>query len=104
MARIRVKFYASVYRNDHPSLLEPSTIMNVRRLTSAAVHKELPTLDTAKGSSPDNFHLVMLRILADFLAKPITALYNKSLQSGEVPQDCRKAIKLPPSEFYSCVM
>ncbi len=37
----------------------------------------------------------MLQILADFLAEPITALYNKSLQSGEVPQDWRKAIICP---------
>ncbi len=37
----------------------------------------------------------MLQFLADFLAEPITALYNKSLQSGEVPQDWRKAIICP---------
>ncbi len=34
----------------------------------------------------------MLQILADFFAEPSTALYNKSLQSGEAPQDRRKAI------------
>ncbi len=37
----------------------------------------------------------MLQILADFLAEPITALYNKSLHIGEVPQDWRKAIICP---------
>ncbi len=37
----------------------------------------------------------MLQILADFLAEPITVLYNKFLQSGEVPQDWRKAIICP---------
>ncbi len=37
----------------------------------------------------------MLQFLADFLAEPITTLYNKSLQSGEVPQDWRKAIICP---------
>ncbi len=31
-------------------------------------------------------------ILADFHAEPFTALYSKSLQSGEVTQDWRKAI------------
>ncbi len=54
-----------------------------------------PTLDTAKGSGPDDLHSFMLQILADFLVEPITALYNKSLQSGEVPQDWRKAIIRP---------
>ncbi len=69
--------------------------MNAPRFTSAAVHKELSTLDTAKGSGPDDLHPFMLHFLADFLAEPITALYNKSLQSGEVPHDWRKAIICP---------
>ncbi len=34
-------------------------------------------------------------IAADFLAEPITTLYIKSLQSGEVTQDWRKAIICP---------
>ncbi len=99
MARILENYYASVYRTDegrdHPSLMEPSTIMNAPRLTSAAVHKKLSTLDAAKCSGPDDVHLFMLQILPDFLAEPITTLYSKSLQSGEVPQDWRKAINCP---------
>ncbi len=63
--------------------------------SSAAVHKVLSSLDTAKGSCPDDLHPSMLQFLADFLAEPITALYNKSLQSGEIPQDWRKAIICP---------
>ncbi len=60
MAPILANYYASVYRTDegkdHPSLPEPSAIMNALRFTSAAVHKELSTLDTAKGSGPDDLH------------------------------------------------
>ncbi len=84
MARILSNYYASEGR-DHPSLPEPSTIMNDPRFKSAALHKELSTLDTAKGSGSDDHHPLKLQILADFLAKPITALNNKSPQSGEVP-------------------
>ncbi len=69
--------------------------MNAPRFTSAAVHKELSTLDTAKGSGPDDLHPFMLQILPDFLAEPIAALYNKSLQSGEAPQDWPNAIICP---------
>ncbi len=36
-----------------------------------------------------------LQILADVLAEPSTTIYNKSLQSGEVPRDWRKAIICP---------
>ncbi len=61
MARILANYYASVYRTDegrdHPSLPEPSTIMNAPRFTSPAVHKELSTLDTAKGSGPSPLHV-----------------------------------------------
>ncbi len=99
MARMLANYYASVYRTDegrdHPSLPEPSTIMNAPHFTSVAVHKELSTLDTAIGSGPDDLHPFMLQILADFLLETINALYNKSLQSGEVPQDWRKAIICP---------
>ncbi len=56
---------------------------------------QLSILDTAKGCGPDDLHPFMLQILADFLAEPITALYSKSLQSGEVPQDWQKAIICP---------
>ncbi len=74
MARILAKYYASVYRTDegrdHPSLPEPLTIMNAPRFTSAAVHKELSTLDTAKGSGPDDLHPFTLQILAEFLPEP----------------------------------
>ncbi len=37
----------------------------------------------------------MLRIASDILAERITALFNKYLQSEEVPQDWRKAIICP---------
>ncbi len=74
MVRIMANYYASVYRTDegrdHPSLPEPSKIMNAPRFTSAAVHKEL---STAKGSDPDDLHPFILQFLADFLAEPITA-------------------------------
>ncbi len=53
--------------------------MNAPRFTSAS------TFDTSKGSGPDDLHPFMLQVLADFLAEPITALCNKSLQSAEVP-------------------
>ncbi len=83
MARILANYYASVYRidelRDHPSLPEPSAVMNAPRFTPAAVRKELLTLDTAKGSDPDDLLPFMLQILADFLAEPITVLYNKSI-------------------------
>ncbi len=63
MARILANYYASVYRTDegrdHPSLPEPSTIMDAPHFTLAAVHKEVSTLDTAEGCGPDDLHPFM---------------------------------------------
>ncbi len=60
MARILANYYKSVYRTDegrdHPSLPEPSTIMNAPHFTPAAVEEELSTLDAAKGSGPNDLH------------------------------------------------
>ncbi len=75
MARILANYFASVYHadegRDHPSLPEPSTIMNVPHFTPAAVHMEFSTLDTAKGSGPDDLQLFMFQFLADFLGERI---------------------------------
>ncbi len=78
MAPILANYYAPVYRadegRDHPSLPEPSTIMDSPRFISAAVNKELSTLDTAKSSGHDDLHPFMLQILDYFVVEPITAL------------------------------
>ncbi len=99
MARILANHSASALRTadekDHPSLPEPSTIINVPHLTPAVVHTELSTFYMVEASGPDDLHPFMLPILADFLAEPFSVLNNKSLQSGEVPQDWRKAIVCP---------
>ncbi len=78
--------------------------MNAPRFTSAAVHKELSTVDTAKGSGPYDLHSFMLQILADFLAELSNTLYNKSLQSSNHLPDFQKGGpggrgQLPPYEF-----
>ncbi len=100
MARILANYYASVYRTgegrDHSLLPDPSKGMNAPHFTPAAIHKELSTLDTTKGAGPDQLHLFILQILANFLAESITALYKKSLRRGEIPQDWRKQL---PARF-----
>ncbi len=60
-----------------------------------ASHQQHYTKDTVKGSGPDDPRPLILQILADFLAEPITTPYIKSLQGGEVPKDLRKAIIRP---------
>ncbi len=62
MLRTLGNCYVSVYHtdegSDHPSLPEPSTVMNSLQLS---------TLDTARGPGPDNLHPFMQQVLADFI-------------------------------------
>ncbi len=76
---------------DPPSLPEPSAILNAPHFTE--VHNKLSPLDTARG--PGQLQSFMLQILADFLTAPATTPFKKSRQSGEFPQDWRKAIIYP---------
>ncbi len=86
MARTLATYYASAYRTnegiDHSLLPEPSTIMNAPYFTPAAAHKELSILDTVKDCGLDDLHPIMCQILADFLANPITALYNNTVEKS----------------------
>ncbi len=69
--------------------------MNAPHFTEAVVHKKLSTVDTAKGPGSDQLHLFMLQVLADLSAETISAQPNKSIQSGDVPQDWRKTTIRP---------
>jgi len=44
---------------------------------------------------PDEIHLCVLRELAEVIAKPLSIIYQCSLLTGEVPEDCRLASVTP---------
>ena len=55
------------------------------------VRSALNNLKTDSSAGPDGFHPLVLHKMADVLCVPLTILFNKSLQTGEVPQDFRDA-------------
>ena len=55
------------------------------------VHKLLKGLKTFKATGPDSIPAFILKAAADQLAPILTILYQTSLNSGEVPSDCKDA-------------
>ncbi len=47
----------------------------------------LMKLDPHKGHGPDDIHLRILKLLANFVATPLAHLFNLTITQGNVPTD-----------------
>ena len=59
------------------------------------VHKALKSLDQRKPAGPDLSDPCFLNLAADFIAEPLTSLFNLTLECNEIPKIWKSALVLP---------
>src|SRR6056300_297647 len=60
-------------------------------ISEIIVSKLLKGLNPSKSPGPDKLHPRILKELAETLTKPVTMLFNRSLQSGNLPELWKRA-------------
>ena len=102
-AEILNERFKSVFSDPTPDELEapvtetdtPYPDIDELRITSDGVQKLLENLNPNKSMGPDQIHPRVLKQLATAVAPILTVIFNKSLHSGEVSKDWRKANVAP---------
>ncbi len=64
-------------------------------ITSTEVSKALESLNPNKGPGPDSLHPVILKTLAPFITESLTAHFNHTPSTSEIPEDRREVIVCP---------
>ena len=77
------------------TLLQSSSLFKFSDVKLEFVLNELRKLDPTKVMGPDNLSPRLLQVAAPFIANPLTKLFNKSLSSGNFPEDFKKAKIIP---------
>ena len=69
--------------------------INMAEITEERVRKKLAELNTKKSTGPDDIHAMILVELIDYISKPLTALFNLTLETGKIPYDWKLAYVSP---------
>ena len=92
-------YFASVYTTDGkdiPNLDECSKSNGISidsiRITPEAIENKLKNLDPNKAQGPDNIPPKVLKELRQEISTPLSIIFNKSLESGKLPDDWKTAI------------
>ena len=75
--------------------MEPECALEDIQITPAEVRKELTALDINKAAGPDGFPAILLKKCADQLAVPLSHLFQKTLNTGMLPEEW-KCAKITP--------
>ena len=96
-AEVLNDFFVSVFTKENLSYIPTLPDRNFEyelvtfNITAADVFKKLSALKASKSAGPDGPHCKFLLELKDSLCDPLTFIFNKSLESGEVPTQWKRA-------------
>ena len=63
--------------------------------TTEEVHKEIKNLDSKKAHGPDLLDPYFLKIAAEFIAEPLTHIFNLTLSTSTIPKVWKSAFVYP---------
>ena len=93
--------FLSVFRQDLGTLLTqlapvpPNMLMEEVEISQEETQKVLTTLITNKSLRSDGVHPALLKTVAGIISKPLTDLFNATLNVGKVPCDWKTATVTP---------
>ena len=97
-ANILNDFFASVFTHetgsDLPSFepkIEETAYIDSIVINPELILKQLKTLNVSKACGPDNCHPFFLNKCADNIYKPLSVIFSKSVQAGQVPHAWKDA-------------
>ena len=78
-----------------PPVLKPPYSLTHITVSDNEVFKILKSLNVAKANGPDNISNKLLRETATAIASPLASIFNKSLSSGQFPDEWKRANVVP---------
>lgn len=100
-AEILNTFFSSVFTRESlinvPTLPDRSfdKMLSEFEITEETVYNKLKKLNVTKSPGPDGFHNKLLFEIKNHIIKPLTVLFNKSLNTGQVPKQWKSAYVAP---------
>ena len=95
-AQVLNKYFADISKiSDEPLLPEepepPNYSLNLIHITNQDVKDQLHKLNASKPAGPDEMLPKLIKIISNSIVKPLTMLFNRSLQLGQVPYQWKMA-------------
>ena len=89
-------YFSSVFTieqlNNVPQLGQyEGNILDTFNLSTEEVQEKLQHLNIYKSTGPDILHSLILSALEDKLARPLTHIFNNSVETGNIHEDCKSA-------------